>query len=65
MLLLIFFCNMISINGFVLRDTYIFLKDNVDYKVDLIINEDDYEMIDKNQLNEFTVDQKPFSSFDK
>lgn len=52
-------CNLISIRAFILQDTYnVLLKDDKDYKVDLIITDDDYEMIDEKHLKEFKLDKE-------
>lgn len=51
--------NILSTEGFILQDTNnVMLKDNAEYEVDLVINADDYEMIDKNQLKDFNLDDK-------
>ncbi|CAH1637661.1 unnamed protein product [Spodoptera littoralis] len=53
--------NVISIKAFILQDTYnVLLKDDKDYKVDLMISDDDYEMIDEKHLKEFKIDKEKY-----
>lgn len=52
-------CHVLCTYSMAIQDSYnVLLHDKANYKVDLVITEDDYEMVGKQQLKEFNIDNK-------